>query len=127
MTEAMVRHGAKAVIISRTYSKLEKAAQEMCAATGGEVFPVAADVRKPDQVENAVAKTIEKFGRIDYLINGAAGNFLAPFNNLSYNAFRTVIEIDLLGTFNLTKLLFLILRHPRALSSMSVLHCTTMV
>ncbi|KAI7881764.1 NAD(P)-binding protein, partial [Lichtheimia hyalospora FSU 10163] len=103
MTEAMVRHGAKAVIISRTYSKLEKAAQEMSAATGGEVFPVAADVRKPDQVENAVAKTIEKFGRIDYLINGAAGNFLAPFNNLSYNAFRTVIEIDLLGTFNLTK------------------------
>lgn len=50
-----------------------------------------------------MAKTIEKFGRIDYLINGAAGNFLAPFNNLSYNAFRTVIEIDLLGTFNLTK------------------------
>lgn len=54
-------------------------------------------------MEQAVAKAIEKFGRIDYLINGAAGNFLAPFENLSYNAFRTVIEIDLLGTFNLTK------------------------
>lgn len=65
--------------------------------------PIAADVRQPEQVEQAVAKTIEKFGRIDYLINGAAGNFLAPFENLSYNAFRTVIEIDLLGTFNLTK------------------------
>lgn len=65
--------------------------------------PIPADVRKPADVENAVQKTIEKFGRIDFLINGAAGNFLAPFQNLSYNAFRTVVEIDLLGTFNLTK------------------------
>lgn len=38
-----------------------------------------------------------RFGRLDLLINGAAGNFLAPFRDLSYNAFRTVIEIDLLG------------------------------
>ncbi|KAF7721034.1 hypothetical protein EC973_005532 [Apophysomyces ossiformis] len=103
MTEAMVRHGAKAVIISRSQDKLEKAAKEMQQATGGEVLPIPADVRKPEDVERAVQKTIEKFGRIDYLINGAAGNFLAPFQNLSYNAFRTVIEIDLLGTFNLTK------------------------
>ena len=64
---------------------------------------VQADVRKPEDVENAVAKTVEKFGKIDYLINGAAGNFLAPFQKLSYNAFRTVIEIDLMGTWNLTK------------------------
>lgn len=65
--------------------------------------PVAADVRKPEQVEAAVAKTVETYGRIDFLINGAAGNFLAPFEGLSYNAFRTVIEIDTLGTFNFTK------------------------
>ncbi|KAI8093445.1 NAD-P-binding protein [Halteromyces radiatus] len=103
MTEAMVRHGAKAVIISRSKDKLEKAAAEMRQATGGEIIAVAADVRKPEAVENAVQKTIEAFGRIDFLINGAAGNFLAPFQDLSYNAFRTVIEIDLLGTFNLTK------------------------
>ncbi|ORY94723.1 hypothetical protein BCR43DRAFT_494496 [Syncephalastrum racemosum] len=103
LTEAMVRHGAKAVIISRSKDKLEKAADEMRKATGGVVLCAAADVRKPDQVEAAVKFTIEKLGRIDYLINGAAGNFLAPFQGLSYNAFRTVIEIDLLGTFNLTK------------------------
>jgi NAD(P)-dependent dehydrogenase (short-subunit alcohol dehydrogenase family) len=48
-------------------------------------------------VEKAVKATIEKYGRIDYLINGAAGNFLSPFENLSPNAFRTVIEIDLIG------------------------------
>lgn len=62
--------------------------------------PIAADVRKPDQVEAAVAKPVETYGRIDFLIKGAAGNFLAPFEGLSYNAFRTVIEIDTLGTFN---------------------------
>ncbi|KAF1802257.1 hypothetical protein V8B55DRAFT_1478463 [Mucor lusitanicus] len=103
MTEAMVKHGATAVIFSRSKDKLEKAAKEMSAKTGGEVFAVAGDVRNPADVENAVKITVEKYGRIDFLINGAAGNFLAAFDHLSYNAFRTVIEIDLLGTFNLTK------------------------
>lgn len=64
---------------------------------------VAGDVRNPADVENAVKVTVEKYGRLDFLINGAAGNFLSAFDNLSYNAFKTVIEIDLLGTFNLTK------------------------
>ncbi|KAI8358417.1 2,4-dienoyl-CoA reductase [Blakeslea trispora] len=103
MTEAMVKHGARAVIFSRSKDKLEKAAREMSEKTGGEVFAVAGDVRNPKDAEHVVKATIEKFGRLDFLINGAAGNFLAPFKNLSYNAFRTVIEIDLLGTFNLTK------------------------
>jgi peroxisomal 2,4-dienoyl-CoA reductase len=62
---------------------------------------VAADVRNIEQVENAVNATVEKYGRIDYLINGAAGNFLSPFENLTYNAFRTVIEIDLIGKHHL--------------------------
>ncbi|ORX47699.1 NAD(P)-binding protein [Hesseltinella vesiculosa] len=103
MTEAMVQHGAKAVIISRSLEKLEKAAAKMRSATGGQVLAVAADVRKPADVENAVKKSIEAFGRIDFLINGAAGNFLAPFEKMSYNAFKTVHEIDVQGTFNLTK------------------------
>ncbi|KAI9484106.1 MAG: NAD(P)-binding protein [Benjaminiella poitrasii] len=103
MTEAMVRHGAKAVIFSRSKDKLEKAAKEMSLKTGGEVLAIAGDVRNPADIEKAIKITIEKYGKLDYLINGAAGNFLAPFSDLSYNAFRTVIEIDLLGTFNLTK------------------------
>ncbi|KAG1049792.1 hypothetical protein G6F46_006088 [Rhizopus delemar] len=103
MTEAMVRHGAKAVIFSRSKDRLEKAAKEMSEKTGGEVFAVAGDIRNPSDAERVVKETIDRYGRIDYLINGAAGNFLAPFKDLSYNAFRTVVEIDLLGTFNLTK------------------------
>ncbi|KAG1392132.1 hypothetical protein G6F58_012575 [Rhizopus delemar] len=103
MTEAMVRHGAKAVIFSRSKDRLEKAAKELSEKTGGEVFAVAGDIRNPSDAERVVKETIDRYGRIDYLINGAAGNFLAPFKDLSYNAFRTVVEIDLLGTFNLTK------------------------
>ncbi|KAI8337612.1 2,4-dienoyl-CoA reductase [Chlamydoabsidia padenii] len=103
MTTAMVKHGAQAVIVSRSKDKLEKAAEEMRQETGGQVIAVAGDVRKPEDMEKAVKITIEKFGRIDFLINGAAGNFLAPFQGLSYNAFKTVIDIDVLGTFNLTK------------------------
>ncbi|CAG8485587.1 8189_t:CDS:10 [Ambispora leptoticha] len=106
MTEALLTHGASAVITSRSLERLEKAAEEMRKATGGEVLAVAADVRKPDEVEKAVKKAIEKFGKIDILINGAAGNFLAPAELLSYNAFRTVVEIDLLGTFNVSKACF---------------------
>ncbi|RUP48974.1 hypothetical protein BC936DRAFT_143541 [Jimgerdemannia flammicorona] len=103
MTEALLRHGAKAAIISRSQDRLDKAAKEMQDQSGQEVLAVAADVRNPADVEEAVKKTIERFGRIDFLICGAAGNFLSPVEKLSYNAFRTVIEIDLLGTYNLTK------------------------
>jgi peroxisomal 2,4-dienoyl-CoA reductase len=51
----------------------------------------------------AVQKVMDHYGRIDILVCGAAGNFLAPVESLSYRAFKTVIEIDLLGTFNTIK------------------------
>lgn len=63
------------------------------------IFGHACDVRKYEEIEKAVDYFIEKFGKIDILINGAAGNFLSPFENLSPNGFKTVIEIDLVGTF----------------------------
>ncbi|KAF9581135.1 hypothetical protein BGW38_001965, partial [Lunasporangiospora selenospora] len=82
------------------------AAEEMRASTGGEIFAVAADVRDPKQVQAAVDKHIAHYGRLDILVNGAAGNFLSLSQNLSFNAFRTVIEIDLIGTFTVTKCCF---------------------
>ncbi|KAG0270274.1 hypothetical protein DFQ27_009066 [Actinomortierella ambigua] len=81
--------------------------------TGGEVYAVAADVRDPKQVQAAVEKHIEKFGRIDILINGAAGNFLCLSQHLSFNAFRSVIEIDLIGTFNTAKCCFPYLKESK--------------
>jgi len=103
MTEAMMRHGADAVIVGRNLARLTATAEELSKATGRTCVPAQADVRKPQMLQEAVAKTIEKFGRIDFVICGAAGNFLAPLTSLSENAFRTVIEIDTLGTFNTIK------------------------
>jgi peroxisomal 2,4-dienoyl-CoA reductase len=51
-------------------------------------------VRAPDALQAAVAQTVERFGRIDFVICGAAGNFLAPISGLSEKGFRTVLEID---------------------------------
>ncbi|KAF9439140.1 hypothetical protein BGZ76_010733 [Entomortierella beljakovae] len=113
MAEALARHGAKVTIVSRTFSKLEAAAKEMAASTGGEIFPVAADVRDPKQVLEAVQKHIAHYGRLDILVNGAAGNFLSLSQHLSFNAFRTVIEIDLIGTFNTTKCCFPYLKESK--------------
>ncbi|KDR73235.1 hypothetical protein GALMADRAFT_251819 [Galerina marginata CBS 339.88] len=103
MTEAMMRHGASATIVGRKLDRLNQAAKEFSEATGQECIPAQGDVRQPATLKDAVAKTIAKFGRIDYVICGAAGNFLAPISGMSENAFKTVMEIDTIGTFNTIK------------------------
>jgi len=103
MTEAMMRHGAHATIVGRKIERLEAAAKELAAKTGRECLPAQGDVRNPATLKEAVAKTIAKFGRIDYVICGAAGNFLAPISGMSENAFKTVMEIDTIGTYNTIK------------------------
>lgn len=64
------------------------------------------DVRKAEDCKRVIAATIEKFGRLDILVNGAAGNFLASASKLSTNGFRTVLEIDAIGTFNMSQAAF---------------------
>jgi peroxisomal 2,4-dienoyl-CoA reductase len=103
MTEAMMRHGANAAIVGRKLDRLTQAAKELSEAIGQECIPTQADVRSPAQLKEAVAKTIAKFGRIDYVICGAAGNFLVPISGMSENAFQTVVEIDTIGSFNTIK------------------------
>ncbi|KAG5338514.1 hypothetical protein C0989_007218 [Termitomyces sp. Mn162] len=103
MTEAIMRHGADAVIVGRKLDRLTQTAKELSEATGQRCLPAQADVRDPQTLREAVRKTIETFGKIDFVICGAAGNFLAPISGLSENAFRTVVEIDTLGTFNTVK------------------------
>ena len=94
---AYARLGAKVCIVSRKLDVLEQTAKEIGAVA------VAADVRKPDELAAAVKSVLDRFGKLTTLVNGAAGNFLAPAAALSPNAFKTVIDIDLLGTFNATK------------------------
>lgn len=102
MTTYFLELGAKAIITSRNLDKLEKTAQELMNTTGGEVLPVACDVRHYDQVEQMLEKSLEKFGRVDALVNNAAGNFISPTERLSANAFDTIIDIVLKGSKNCT-------------------------
>ena len=103
---AYARFGAQVCIVGRKADRLAQTAAELAAETGREVLAHAADVRNPDAIAGAVAATLEKFGRLDTLVNGAAGNFLAPAAALSPNGFRTVIDIDLCGTFNAARAAF---------------------
>ena len=106
IAEAFAAHGADVALVGRTQEKLDGAAEKIRNATGRGALAVAADVREPDQVEAALDRTIEQFKRVDIVVNGAAGNFLCPAANLSYNGFRTVIAIDSLGTFNVSRAAF---------------------
>jgi peroxisomal 2,4-dienoyl-CoA reductase len=80
---------------------------------GGKAIPIVADVRQPDAVEQAVAQTIEQLGKIDIVVNGAAGNFLCAAEEMSPNGFGTVIDIDLKGTFNVCRATFAQLKEHR--------------
>ncbi|NOY50384.1 MAG: SDR family oxidoreductase [Chlorobi bacterium] len=102
MTRYFMQLGAKVVITSRNTNKLQTTADELIAETTGELMFVTCDVRSYDQVENVLAETLEKYGRIDGLVNNAAGNFISPTERLSTNAFDTIIDIVLKGSKNFT-------------------------
>lgn len=92
------RLGASVVLASRNRERLDAAASAI-AAEGGEVAGFRTDVRNYDEVKNTIKKTVEHFGSLDILVNNAAGNFYCPTAGLSPNGWRTVIDIDLNGTF----------------------------
>ena len=92
--------GANLVITSRKLDVLQKTASAMEAETGGKVLAVACDVRNYDEVEKMLYDSIAAFGRVDALLNNAAGNFISPTERLSANAFSTIIDIVLKGSVN---------------------------
>ena len=94
--------GAGLVITSRRKEVIEKTAEEL-REHGGKVLAIACDVRDPDQVNDMVSQTVNEFGKIDILLNNAAGNFISPTEDLSPNAFKTIVDIVLNGTFNCTQ------------------------
>lgn len=105
IARALAEAGARVAITSRKTENLEPMRQ-LIEAGGGECFAVAADVRDYAAVEAAINQTIEHFGKIDILINGAAGNFLCAAEELSANGFGTVVDIDTKGTFNVCRAAF---------------------
>jgi NAD(P)-dependent dehydrogenase (short-subunit alcohol dehydrogenase family) len=108
--------GAHIAICGRTQEKLDNAAVELRALNkhaGGKVLGVAADVRDYAALENAFKRTLDEVGAIDVLVCGAAGNFLCPAENLSPNGFKTVIDIDLQGSFHASRAAFEQLKQTR--------------
>lgn len=94
--------GAGLTLCGRNGEKLKEAKNRL----SGEVLGVSADVRKGDEVDALVEKHVGHFGKVDFLINNAAGNFLCPLENMSENAFRSVNDIVTLGTFLTSKAVF---------------------
>jgi NAD(P)-dependent dehydrogenase (short-subunit alcohol dehydrogenase family) len=91
--------GVRTTIISRRQDRIAAAADSIVAA-GGECIGLAADVRDAEAVRRAYEHAATAHGPVDIVISGAAGNFLAAAVDLSPNAFKTVVDIDLIGTYN---------------------------
>ncbi|HMG73375.1 MAG TPA: SDR family oxidoreductase [Pyrinomonadaceae bacterium] len=124
VARALAEAGANVALVSRRMEHLEPAANAINEArqrgsgptvressvsdgnTIGEAFAVAADVRNPEEIEQAIAATVERFGKVDIVVNGAAGNFLCAAEELSPNGFGTVVDIDLKGSFNVCRAAF---------------------
>ena len=94
---AMARLGARLVVASRKQDNLDKAVAEL-AALGAEAIGVATNIREPVEVERMVARTVERFGTVDVLVNNAGANFLCPASQMTPNGWRTVIDVVLNGT-----------------------------
>lgn len=113
IADAFAAAGARVAILGRNQDKLTAATAHL-RRHGGDVLGFSADVRDFDGVAAAMAAVAEQWGLIDVVVSGAAGNFLAPAATMSSNAFRSVVDIDLLGTFNVLRAAFPHLRRPGA-------------
>ncbi|MBT2559395.1 SDR family oxidoreductase [Hymenobacter sp. ISL-91] len=103
MTTYFLQLGANVVISSRKLDVLEKTAAELREQTGNaNILAVQCDVRKYDEVEALLDKTISTFGGVDVLLNNAAGNFISPTERLSHKAFDVIVDIVLKGSYNCT-------------------------
>lgn len=105
LAQTLGEHGANIAICGRREDVLKHACSEMGDNDIRTVYRCC-DIRDPEQVEAFVDHVLAHFGRIDGLINNAAGNFPASIEDLSYNGFRTVVDIDLNGTYNMSKAVF---------------------
>ena len=99
---ALAAHGCDVAITSRKRAHLDPTAAEI-ARTGVRALALSADVRDAAAVAAVVDETAATFGRLDIVVNGAAGNFVCLAENLSPNGFGTVVDIDLKGTFHVSR------------------------
>jgi NAD(P)-dependent dehydrogenase (short-subunit alcohol dehydrogenase family) len=109
MAQSFGLEGADVCVIGRRREKLDETVESIHGG-GGSAFALVADVRDAPHVQAVMNAIVERTGRIDVLINNAAGNFICPSEELSPNGFKSVVDIVLLGTFNCTRFAFPALR-----------------
>lgn len=107
MTRYFLQLGANVTICSRRQAVIDATAEELTTeneqvAGAGQILAVPCDVRNTQEIENVIAQTIARFGRVDGLLNNSAGNFISPTERLSYKAFDTIVDIVLRGTYYFT-------------------------
>ncbi len=113
VAELFAQHGARVAVASRSDDKVRNTVAAL-EGFGNPALGFTADVRDLDAVEAGLASVHQEFGDFDVVISGAAGNFPANLTAMSSNAFRSVMEIDLLGTFHVMKSCFQYLKKPGA-------------
>lgn len=113
IAEAFGQLGAKVAVASRSDDKVESTVTALRAA-GAQAAGFSADVRDYDALEAGLAKVAQEWGSIDVLVSGAAGNFPALAKQMSPNGFKAVVDIDLLGTYNVMRAAYPHLRKPGA-------------
>jgi len=113
IAQSFAAAGADVAVASRSQEKVD-AAVELLSGTGGNARGYALDVRDVEAVEGALAKHAGDAGSIDVLVSGAAGNFPALANDMSANGFKSVVDIDLMGSFHVLKSAFQYLAKPGA-------------
>lgn len=113
IAELFASHGAKVAVASRKQDKVDDTVAAL-KGHGAEAMGFAADVREVEAVEAGLAQVHEAWGEFDVLVSGAAGNFPASLSGMSVNAFRSVVEIDLMGTVHVMKAAHGFLKKPGA-------------
>jgi peroxisomal 2,4-dienoyl-CoA reductase len=106
IAEALAAHGADTVLVSRKEEHLDAASVAIADRYKTRSLGIAADVRQADAMEAATRRAVEEFGRLDILVNGAAGNFPCPSADLTPNGFSAVIDIDAKGTWHASRAAF---------------------
>ena len=103
MAKALANQGCNIVPIARRMEKLEEVAKELREEYGVEVLPIRCDVTKTEMVDDVVRQTMERFGRIDILINNAGTGAVAPAEDITDEQFDNEMQIDLFGTFKMAR------------------------
>jgi NAD(P)-dependent dehydrogenase (short-subunit alcohol dehydrogenase family) len=114
IAETFAKAGARVAVVSRSQQKVDDtiASLKQCGAEDAKGF--AADVREPEALKNGVAELHKAWGNFDVVVSGAAGNFPALATGMSANGFKSVVEIDLLGTFHVMQAVYPFLTKPGA-------------